>query len=91
MLAMRSGMHANPQAAVTGQRARQLREEDVPVMVTVKAAKKAGLIVRYEHLEGFVPISHPDKVGASAWASPTEGAMRTGRSLAASAARLQQL
>ncbi|KAI8468426.1 MAG: plastid/chloroplast ribosomal protein S1 [Monoraphidium minutum] len=40
------------------QRIRQLQEEDVPVMVTVMAANRGGLMVQYAHLEGFIPVSH---------------------------------
>ncbi|KAI8469742.1 MAG: plastid/chloroplast ribosomal protein S1 [Monoraphidium minutum] len=45
------------EATVFWQRVRQLQEEDVPVMVTVTAANRGGLLVQYAHLEGFIPVS----------------------------------
>ncbi|KAF8068441.1 PU1 [Scenedesmus sp. PABB004] len=39
-------------------RIKQMQEEDVPVYVTVTAATRGGLLVQYNHLEGFIPASH---------------------------------
>ena len=48
---------AAAEAQVFWQRARQLLDEDVAVTVTVVGATRGGLAVRYEHLEGFIPVS----------------------------------
>jgi hypothetical protein len=58
------------QAQTFWQRIRQMQEEDVPVMVTVVAANRGGLMVQYAHLEGFIPISQLGQVrgpGGGAW------------------------
>eukprot|EP00878_Enallax_costatus_P000802 GHUV01000926.1.p1 GENE.GHUV01000926.1~~GHUV01000926.1.p1 ORF type:complete len:441 (+),score=133.51 GHUV01000926.1:111-1433(+) len=39
-------------------RIRQMQENDCPVYVTVTAATRGGLLVQYQHLEGFIPASH---------------------------------
>jgi small subunit ribosomal protein S1 len=39
-------------------RIRQMQESDCPVYVTVTAATRGGLLVQYQHLEGFIPASH---------------------------------
>ncbi|GBF91122.1 30S ribosomal protein S1 [Raphidocelis subcapitata] len=46
------------EAQLFWQRIRQMQEEDVPVLVTVLAANRGGIIVQYAHLEGFIPVSH---------------------------------
>lgn len=40
-----------------------MHENNVAVFVTVAAATRGGLVVQYEHLEGFIPISHLGQVG----------------------------
>ena len=50
------------QAQVFWARIKQMQEEDVPVYVTVTGATRGGLLVQYEHLEGFIPISHLGQV-----------------------------
>lgn len=39
-------------------RIRQMQENDCPVYVTVTSATRGGLLVQYQHLEGFIPASH---------------------------------
>jgi hypothetical protein len=41
-----------------------MQQDDVPVYVTVTAATRGGLLVQYNHLEGFIPASHLGQVGA---------------------------
>jgi hypothetical protein len=43
-----------------------MQMDDVPVYVTVTAATRGGLLVQYNHLEGFIPISHLGQVRAGA-------------------------
>lgn len=51
-----------PQAEVFWQRIKQMQAAMVPVFVTVMAATRGGLVVQYEHMEGFIPISHLGQV-----------------------------
>jgi hypothetical protein len=51
------------QAQTFWHRIRQMQENDVPVYVTVTAATRGGLLVQYNHLEGFIPASHLGQVG----------------------------
>ncbi len=60
--------HPAPQATTFWQRIRQLQDEDVPVMVSVMAANRGGLVVSYSNLEGFIPVSHLGQVRREAWA-----------------------
>ncbi|WIA30498.1 hypothetical protein OEZ86_000582 [Tetradesmus obliquus] len=39
-------------------RIKSMQVDDVPVYVTVTAATRGGLLVQYNHLEGFIPASH---------------------------------
>lgn len=45
------------ESSVFWQRTRQLQEMDITVPVTVLAANRGGLLVQYNHLQGFVPVS----------------------------------
>jgi hypothetical protein len=45
-------------------RIKQMQQNNVPVFVTVAAATKGGLVVQYQHLEGFIPNSHLGQVSA---------------------------
>lgn len=46
------------EAEIFWHRIRQMQENDCPVYVTVTAATRGGLLVQYQHLEGFIPASH---------------------------------
>lgn len=48
---------AATEATIFWDRAKQLQLNNVPVFVTVQAATKGGLVVSYEHVKGFIPIS----------------------------------
>jgi hypothetical protein len=50
------------QAEVFWARIKQMHANNVPVFVTVIAATRGGFVVQYEHLEGFIPISHLGQV-----------------------------
>lgn len=50
------------QAQTFWHRIRQMQENDCPVYVTVTAATRGGLLVQYQHLEGFIPASHIGQV-----------------------------
>jgi ribosomal protein S1 len=52
------------QAATFWHRIKQMQQDDVPVYVTVTAATRGGLLVQYNHLEGFIPASHLGQVRA---------------------------
>lgn len=53
------------QAQIFWHRIRQMQENDCPVYVTVTAATRGGLLVQYQHLEGFIPASHIGQVSCS--------------------------
>jgi len=50
-------------------------EEDMPVTVTVTGSTRGGLLVRYEHVDGFVPLSaiHPSLFGGASPSAPGGG------------------
>jgi small subunit ribosomal protein S1 len=45
------------EAEVWWERSRQMQINNVPVFVTVTAATKGGLVVQYDHVKGFIPVS----------------------------------
>lgn len=45
------------EAEVWWERSRQMLMNNVPVFVTVTAATKGGLVVQYDHVKGFIPVS----------------------------------
>jgi ribosomal protein S1 len=57
------------QAETFWHRIKQMQQDDVPVYVTVTAATRGGLLVQYNHLEGFIPASHLGQVRAAACCS----------------------
>jgi ribosomal protein S1 len=54
------------QAEVWWERSRQMLMNNVPVFVTVTAATKGGLVVQYDHVKGFIPVSQLGPVSATA-------------------------
>jgi hypothetical protein len=56
-----------PQAEVWWERTRQLQLNNVPVFVSVQAATKGGLVVQYEHIKGFIPVSQLGPVSHCCW------------------------
>lgn len=50
------------QAETFWHRIKSMQVDDVPVYVTVTAATRGGLLVQYNHLEGFIPASHLGQV-----------------------------
>jgi len=46
------------EAEIFWARIRQLQEEDVAMYVKVASCNRGGLMVQYQHVEGFIPVSH---------------------------------
>lgn len=46
------------EAEVFWARIRQLQQEDVAMYVKVVSSNRGGLMVQYQHVDGFIPVSH---------------------------------
>ena len=60
------------QNEILWRRAQQLQEENITIVGTVVGVNRGGLMVDYEHIRGFLPISHAPPVSLKLQEPPVD-------------------